>query len=315
MVDMPPSDANDPQLPTSGVSSHDGGPEHAGADGTGTHAGTDAVTDAGIDTSSATGASNIAAFFDVDNTIIRGASAFHLARALHARGFFAIKDLLVAGYHQMRYISFGENKNQIEAVRERALSIMKGHSVAEVTAIGEEVYDQVLALRIYPGTRKILDAHLAAGHQVWLITATPIEIGELLARRLNATGALATVAEHKDGIYTGRLVGDMMHGKGKERGVRELAERLGIDLSASYAYGDSANDIPILSAVGNPCAINPEPRLRKHARQVGWPLREFRGKRRIAKRGLKTASWAGAAWVLSLMARAAKRSLTSRTGH
>lgn len=255
---------------------------------------------------------HIAAFFDVDNTIIRGASAFHLARALYARDFFAVRDLIAAVFHQLRYVSFGENKSQIDSVRERALSIMKGHSVAEVTAIGEEVYDQVLALRIYPGTRKILDAHLAAGHQVWLITATPIEIGELLARRLNATGALATVAEHRDGIYTGRLVGDMMHGKAKERGVRELAKRLDIDLAASYAYGDSANDIPILSSVGNPCGINPEPRLRRHARQAGWPIREFRGKRRMAKRGLKTASWAGAAWILSLIARSIKRALTKR---
>ncbi len=256
--------------------------------------------------------SDIAAFFDVDNTIIRGASAFHLARALYARGFFSVRDLLAAGYHQFRYVSFGENKSQINSVRERALSIMKGHSVAEVTAIGEEVYDQVLSLRIYPGTRKILDAHLAAGHQVWLITATPIEIGELLARRLGATGALATVAEHHEGIYTGRLVGDMMHGEAKERAVRELGKRRGIDLEASYAYGDSANDIPILSSVGNPCGINPEPRLRRHARHAGWPIREFRGKRRMAKRGLKTASWAGAAWMLSLVARAVKKSVMSR---
>ncbi len=254
----------------------------------------------------------IAAFFDVDNTIIRGASAFHLARALYARDFFAVSDLIAAMFHQLRYVSFGENKGQIDSVRERALSIMKGHSVAEVTAIGEEVYDQVLALRIYPGTRKILDAHLAAGHEVWLITATPIEIGELLARRLNATGALATVAEHRNGIYTGRLVGDMMHGKAKEVGVRALAQRRDIDLAASYAYGDSANDIPILSSVGNPCGINPEPRLRRHARHAGWPIREFRGKRRMAKRGLKTASWAGAAWILSLIARSVKRAITAR---
>lgn len=297
-------------------SAPEGTPDTPGSDDSATAA--DVVDSVHSDDSAASATSaevgHIAAFFDVDNTIIRGASAFHLARALYARGFFAIRDLIAAMIHQLRYVSFGENKNQIDSVREKALSVMKGHSVAEVTAIGEEVYDQVLALRIYPGTRKILDAHLAAGHQVWLITATPIEIGELLARRLKATGALATVAEHDNGIYTGRLVGDMMHGKAKERGVRELAAARGINLEASYAYGDSANDIPILSSVGHPCGINPEPRLRKHARHEGWPIREFRGKRRIAKRGLKTASWAGAAWILSLIARAVKKSLTSRSG-
>lgn len=249
-------------------------------------------------------AEQIAAFFDVDNTIIRGASAFHLAIGLYRRDFFRVRDLVFAALQQWRFVALGESKEQISAVRDRALNIVKGHTVAEVTAIGEEVYDQALASRIFPGTRKILDAHLAAGHQVWLVTATPVEIGSLIARRLGATGSLGTLAEHVDGVYTGRLVGEMMHGESKARGVRELAERLGLDLAASYAYGDSANDIPLLSTVGHPCAINPEPRLRRHAKDVGWPMREFRGKRRIAKRGLKTASWAGLAWMGGLVVRA-----------
>ena len=91
---------------------------------------------------------------------VRTASAFHLARALYTRKFFGIRDLVAAVFHHFHYVSFGESKDQINSIRERALGIIKGHSVAEVTAIGEEVYDQVLALRIYPGTRKILDGHL-----------------------------------------------------------------------------------------------------------------------------------------------------------
>ena len=93
----------------------------------------------------------VGAFFDVDNTIIRGASAFHLGVGLYRRGFFRQRDLLQFGLHQFRYLTFGENKHQIDEVRSRALSIMKGHSVAEVTAIAEDVYDEVLCLRIYPG--------------------------------------------------------------------------------------------------------------------------------------------------------------------
>ena len=157
------------------------------------------------------------AFFDVDNTIIRGASAFHLAKGLYLRGFFRKRDLLRFGLHQVRYLTFGENKEQIDEVRQRALEIMTGHSVAEVTAIAEDVYDEVLLLRIYPGTQRLLDEHIAAGHSVWLVTATPREIGEIIARRLGATGALGTVAEHKDGYYTGRLVGDMLHGAPRPR--------------------------------------------------------------------------------------------------
>ncbi|WP_265520503.1 HAD family hydrolase [Oerskovia flava] len=255
-------------------------------------------------------AQSTAAFFDVDNTIIRGASSFHLARALHQREFFSTRDLVTFAFHQARYLAFGESKTQIDRVRSRALTLIAGRSVAEVTAIGEEVYDQVLALRIYPGTQKLLDEHLAAGHQVWLVSATPREIGELIARRLGATGALGTVAEHEDGFYTGRLVGDMMHGRAKAAGVRELAELRDIDLDASYAYGDSLNDVTMMQAVGHPCAINPDARLRRFAQDIGWPIREFRGRRRrVARSGVSTASWAGAAWVVGLVLRALRRTL------
>lgn len=252
---------------------------------------------------------HIAAFFDVDNTIIRGASAYHLGVGLYRRGFFTWRDLIVMAVHQARYVAFGENKEQIDEVRSRALSIMRGHSVAEVCAIGEEVYDEVLSLRIFPGTQRLLDDHLASGHQVWLVTATPIEIGELIARRLGATGALGTVAEHEDGFYTGRLVGDMLHGRAKAAAVTALAKREGVDLSRSYAYGDSTNDVPILSTVGNPCAINPDSRLRRHAAAVGWPVREFRNRRRNARRGINAATAAGLAWALGLVWRAVRREM------
>ncbi|HEY5514772.1 MAG TPA: HAD-IB family hydrolase [Pengzhenrongella sp.] len=252
-----------------------------------------------------------AAFFDVDNTIIRGASAFHLARALRRRGFFRYRDIVRAAVHNARYQILGENRDQIDEIRSRALSIMIGHSVAEVVAIGEEVYDQVLALRIFPGTLELLDDHLAAGRQVWLVTATPVEIGNLIARRLGATGCLGTVAEHRDGFYTGRLVGDLLHGEAKASAVRALAERQDIDLTASFAYGDSINDVPVLSTVGHPCAINPDGRLRRHAHAAGWPTWEFRGRRRVAKRGIETASWAGLAWAVGLVLRSIRRSLRS----
>nr|WP_239078973.1 HAD-IB family hydrolase [Cellulomonas marina] len=246
----------------------------------------------------------------MDNTIIRGASAFHLAVGLYRRGFFRQRDLWRFGYQQARYLAFGEDKDQIDQLRQRALSIMRGHSVAEVVAIAEDVYDEVLSLRIYEGTQRLLDEHLAAGHQVWLVTATPIEIGALIARRLGVTGALGTVAEHEDGFYTGRLVGDLLHGQAKAEAVRALAEREGLDLAASHAYGDSANDEAILRSVGNPCAINPDGRLRRHAAEVGWPVREFRGRRRTARRrGTLVAAGAGAVWATSLTVRAVRRTL------
>ena len=251
-----------------------------------------------------------AAFFDVDNTIIRGASAFHLAKSAYQRKFFGTRDILRFAVIQARYLVFGENKDEIDKVRNRALSLIAGRSVAEVATLGEEVWDAVLSLRIYPGTRRLLDEHIAAGHQVWLITATPVEIAQLIARRLGATGALGTIAEHKDGFYTGRLNGDLMHGQAKAAAIVELAKINEIDLDESYAYGDSLNDLPMMRAVGHPCPINPDLRLRRHAQEVGWPIREFRGRsQRTAGRGVRTASWAGAAWVLGLVLRAARRRL------
>lgn len=256
----------------------------------------------------------VAAFFDVDNTIIRGASSFHLAVGLYRRGFFRSPDILRFAVYQARYLTFGENRQQIDEVRYRALEIMRGRSVAEVVAIAEDIYDEVLALRIFPGTQRLLDQHLRAGHEVWLVTAAPLEIADIIARRLGATGALGTVAEHEDGFYTGRLVGDMLHGKAKASAIRALAEREGIDLSRSFAYGDSTNDVPILSEVGFPCAINPDGRLRKHAAEVGWPVREFRGRRNATRRGVDAATIAGSAWVVGLAVRAVRRAIRSRWG-
>lgn len=256
----------------------------------------------------------VAAFFDVDNTIIRGASAFHLAVGLYRRGFFRKRDIVRFAWQQTRYRIFGEDRRQIDEVRARALDIVRGHSVAEVTAIAEDVYDEVLSLRIYPGTRALLDAHLEAGHAVWLVTATPVEIGELIARRLGTSGALGTVAEHEDGFYTGRLVGDLLHGQAKASAVRALAEREGYDLEQCHAYGDSTNDVAILSTVGHPCAINPDARLRRHAAEVGWPVREFRNRRTQARRGVNAASLAGLAWAVAVVARSVRRSLRRRMG-
>jgi HAD superfamily hydrolase (TIGR01490 family) len=246
----------------------------------------------------------VAAFFDVDNTVIRGASSFHIARGLKERGYFRNRDLLKFGWEQLKYLVFGESKEQMADLKTEALSIIKGWSVAEMAAIGEEVYDEILAMRIFPGTKALIDEHRAQGHQVWFVTATPVEVGRLIARRLGATGALGTVAEHKNGHYTGKLVGDFMHGEAKAVGVRELATRLEIDPANCFAYGDSMNDVPMLSTVGHPCAINPDSKLRRHAKAHAWPIQDFRGRNPNGRRSIVRASAAGTTWILLKIVRA-----------
>ncbi|MFV0633998.1 HAD family hydrolase [Demequina sp.] len=253
----------------------------------------------------------LAAFFDVDNTIVRGASAYHIARGLHQRGYLRKRDIMRFGWEQAKYTLFGESKEQIDDLRREGLGIIKGWSAAEMNAVGEEVYDEVLGMRIFPGTKAIIDEHRAQGHEVWLVTASPIEVGRVIARRLGVTGALGTVAEQEGGYYTGRLVGDMLHREAKAAAVRRLATERGLDLSRSFAYGDSTNDGPMLQAVGNPCAINPDVRLRKQAAAAGWPIREFRKRRKSGRRGVVKASIAGTVWAALAVVRGVRGALRS----
>ncbi|WP_148574002.1 HAD family hydrolase [Nocardioides caldifontis] len=236
-----------------------------------------------------------AAFFDVDNTIIQGASIFHLARGLHRRHFFTTRDILGAAWKQAYFRVVGvEDPEHVAEARASALAFIAGHRVEELQEIGEEIFDETMAERIWPGTRALAQMHLDQGQRVWLVTAAPIEIATTIARRLGLTGALGTVAEHVDGVYTGRLVGDLLHGPAKAVAVKALAEEEGLDLSRCAAYSDSYNDLPMLNLVGDPCVINPDSRLRDHARQQGWRIRDYRTGRKAARVGMASAAVAGA---------------------
>jgi HAD superfamily hydrolase (TIGR01490 family) len=237
----------------------------------------------------------VAAFFDVDNTVMQGASIFHLARGLYRRRFFTKRDLLSMAWKQAWFRVVGvEDPDHVADAREGALSFIAGHTVAELQEMGEAIFDEAMAHRIWPGTRALAQLHLDQGHRVWLVTAAPVEIATIIARRLGLTGAMGTVAEHDHGVYTGRLVGEMLHGPAKGEAVRALAEREGLDLARCFAYSDSFNDLPLLSLVGHPCAINPDGRLRDHARSAGWAVHDYRTGRKAARAGLLTAGAAGA---------------------
>jgi HAD superfamily hydrolase (TIGR01490 family) len=237
-----------------------------------------------------------AAFFDVDNTVMQGASIFHLARGLHRREFFTTRDILSAAWKQAYFRVVGvEDPEHVAETRASALSFISGHTVAELEALGEEIFDEAMAHRIWPGTRALAQMHLDQGERVWLVTAAPIEIAQIIARRLGLTGALGTVAEHVDGVYTGRLVGDMLHGPAKGEAIKALAAREGLDLDACSAYSDSFNDLTMLTLVGDPCAVNPDARLRGYAKQHGWRIRDYRTGRKAARLGLVAGAVAGAA--------------------
>ncbi|MBE9374874.1 HAD-IB family hydrolase [Saccharopolyspora sp. HNM0983] len=228
-----------------------------------------------------------AAFFDVDNTMMMGASLFHFARGLAARKFLTASDLAGFAWQQLKFRVGGrENAQDMQASREQALSFVAGRKVCELVELSEEIYDELMADRIWAGTRELAQRHLDTGQRVWLVTATPVELAQIIARRLGLTGALGTVAESTDGIYTGRLVGEMLHGRAKAHAVRALAASEGLDLRRCTAYSDSANDVPMLSTVGTAVAVNPDQGLREIARDRGWQIRDFRTGRKAARIGM-----------------------------
>ncbi|MGZ8177042.1 HAD family hydrolase [Williamsia sp. SKLECPSW1] len=237
-----------------------------------------------------------AAFFDVDNTLVQGASIVHFARGLAARDYFSYRDMAEFIWAQAKFrITGRENADDVASGREKALSFIAGRSTEELVRLGEEIFDEVIADKIWPGTRTLAQMHLDAGQQVWLVTATPVELAQTIADRLGLTGALGTVAESVDGKFTGRLVGDILHGLGKAHAVRSLAIREGLNLKRCTAYSDSHNDVPMLSLCGTAVAINPDADLRDVARVRGWEIRDYRTARKAAKIGLPTAVLLGAA--------------------
>lgn len=250
-----------------------------------------------------------AAFFDVDNTMMVGASVFHFARGMAKRGYFTTGDFLRFGLQQVKFRILGREMGhqKLADARESALAFVAGREVDEIVALGEEIYDEVMSERIYAGTRTLAQTHLDAGQRVWLCTATPVELAQIIARRLRLTGALGTVAEVVDGRYTGRLVGEPVHGKAKAEAVLALAHREGLELARCSAYSDSSNDIPMLTLVGFPTVINPDPDLKAHAKAHGWPIRDFRTGRKVARIGVPTAAGLGAVTGAAFAAAALRR--------
>ncbi|WP_380278469.1 HAD family hydrolase [Kitasatospora purpeofusca] len=237
-----------------------------------------------------------AAFFDCDNTILRGAAIFYLGVGLYRRGFLSRRDIARFAWQQAWFRLHGaEDPEHMADAKHTALGVVAGKRTADLEALCEEVFEDVIADKVWPGTRALVQMHLDAGQRVWLVTAAPVEVARIIAARLGMTGALGTVAEARDGAYTGRLVGELLHGPAKAAAVRALARRERLDLDRCAAYSDSANDIPMLSLVGHPYVVNPDGALRRHARAQGWRVRDFRTGRKAARVGLPAAAALGVA--------------------
>ena len=169
-------------------------------------------------------------------------------------------------------------------MKDRALGLVAGHKVEELSSLTEIVYDDYISTKLWPETVRLAQEHMKSGREVWLITATPIEIAEIMAKKLGLTGGLGTLVERKDGILTGKLVGKPLHGKAKYKAMKQLAKDRNISLRRSYAYSDSHNDLPMLTHVGHPVAVNPDKVLKTHAEAAGWKILDFKKRELRANR-------------------------------
>ena len=224
------------------------------------------------------------AFFDVDNTLLNGSTLFFLGRGMYQRGFFTKKDISAFVLANLRYRLTGkENKDEITRFQNAACEFIKGHNVIEIEKIGQEIYEEYVSPAIWQGTVEIAQEHLSKGEEVWLVTATPLDMASLMVKRLGFTGALGTKAEIENGVYTGKMIGNLLHGREKALAIVELANQNGFSLENCYGYSDSHHDIPLLEAVGSPRVINPDTLLRIRAYRDNWPVYDFRRARRIKK--------------------------------
>jgi HAD superfamily hydrolase (TIGR01490 family) len=196
---------------------------------------------------------------------------------MYNRGFFTKRDIGAWVLANIRFRMTGTEKSEVIArFQKAATDFIAEHRVDEIRVIGEEIYNEFVSPSLWQGTMEIAKRHLAAGDEVWLVTASPQDFAELIASKLGFTGALGTRAETKDGKYTGNLIGNLLHGKEKSRAVNELTAKRDINIKDCFAYSDSHNDLPLLEAVGFPNAINPDAKLRIISFSSGWPVHDFR---------------------------------------
>jgi HAD superfamily hydrolase (TIGR01490 family) len=240
---------------------------------------------------------NSAAFFDLDRTLISGASAFPFGVEAWRQGLATRGDILKWTMAALSFLIAGDKGDGVSMdIRGEFLARIEGASVSDLDQIGQAILPK-LATRVRPESRKLVAMHHDTGRDTWIVSASPHAIVEPLAASLGMTGAIGTEGEIVDGRFTGRLGGPFIYGPGKAEAIEKLASDRGYDLALSYAYSDSISDLPMMELVGHPVAVNPDSELTAIARERGWPVVIFarKTKRAMAVSGVATMTAAAAA--------------------
>jgi HAD superfamily hydrolase (TIGR01490 family) len=240
-----------------------------------------------------------AAFFDLDRTLISGSSGLPWARAATKAGLISRRQMARWGVDAIRFRLRGSTDEATEKLLGEIKQVFNGVSAREIARMTPEVLVGVLP-RIYPEMLAEVHAHQDAGRPTFIVSAAGDELVRLLARILYMDGGIGTSYEiGEDGRFTGELGGAFMYGEGKLEAVRQFAAEHEIDLETSYAYSDSASDLPMLGAVGNPVVVNPDEELTRLARERGWRVMRFE---KLGRR-LLFAAFTGALAIAGLLGR------------
>jgi len=217
-----------------------------------------------------------AAFFDLDNTLLRGASSFLFAKAAFERNFVKRRELWRFAWQQFKFITRGESAKMLAHIEDRAMSLVVGQSAKALEDLVGITWEEYVKSKMWPETVRIAQDHVKAGREVWIVTAAPVQMGQYIAKELGLTGALGTILEVKNGLLTGEFEGRPLHGEEKAVAIKQLAKERGISLKRSYAYSDSHNDLYMLTRVGHPVAVNPDKTLERYAKAAHWKILDFK---------------------------------------
>ena len=221
-------------------------------------------------------AASVAAFFDLDKTVIAKASMVAFSGPLHRAGMLSRRMMLRAAWGQLAYAQMGASPEKLEKLRQSVLQLTTGWDQAEISDIVRDTIGDVIEPIVFDEALARIRAHRRWGHKVFIVSASPEEVVAPIAQLLDVDEAIATRAElDEQGRYSGRTE-RYVYAEEKVVAMREVAERDGLDLDHCWAYSDSATDIPMLAAVGHPVAVNPDRELLKAARERGWQVERFR---------------------------------------
>lgn len=221
------------------------------------------------------GARRTAAFFDLDKTIIATSSAFAYGREFMHNGLISHAEAVQMSLAKASYVMVGQSSEQMDATRDHLAALVSGWEVEEVLRIADEALHHVVTPAIYSEARELIRFHRSAGHDIVIVSASASQLVRPIAEELGIDDIVATELEIVDGHFTGEIL-TYLKGPAKSEAMMKLAAERGYDMESSYAYSDSATDIPMLEAVGNPVAVNPDRAMKKAALEKGWEIRTFK---------------------------------------